>query len=99
MRLAVVVNRFPSVSETFIFNKVMGLRDAGIDVTVLTHDQTNDLSLFTLPMPDQSLSFVKHSLTGRGNRLALDLSLLGLRNPGALITLWKQAQQVYGKTT
>ena len=77
----------------------MGLRDAGIDVTVLTHDYTNDRSLFTLRAPDQSLSFVRHSLTGRGNRLALDLSLLGLRHPGALISLWKQAQHLYGKTT
>jgi colanic acid/amylovoran biosynthesis glycosyltransferase len=100
MRLAVVVNRFPSVSETFLFNKVMGLRDAGIDVTVLAHGHTSDLSLFTLPAQDQSLSFVRYSLTGRGgNRLALDLSLLGLTNPGPLIALWKQAQHLYGKST
>ena len=100
MRLAVVVNRFPSVSETFIFNKVMGLRAAGIDVTVLAHDHTNDLSLFTLPAPDQPLSFVRYSLTGRGgNRLALDLSLLGLTNPGGLLSLWKHAQRLYGNST
>jgi colanic acid/amylovoran biosynthesis glycosyltransferase len=100
MRLAVVVNRFPSVSETFIFNKVMGLRDAGIDVTVLAHGYTSDLSLFTLPAPDQSLSFVRYSLTARGSdRLGLDLSLMGLTNPGRVLSLWKHAQHLYGKST
>jgi colanic acid/amylovoran biosynthesis glycosyltransferase len=99
MRLAVVVNKFPSVSETFIFNKVMGLRKAGIDVTVLAHSYTNDLLLFALPPPDQSLSFVRYSLTARGvNRVALDLSLLGLKDPGRLLSLWKHAQGLYGKS-
>lgn len=98
MRLAVVVNRFPSVSETFIFNKVMALREAGIDVTVLSHSYTNDFSLFASRAPDQSLSFVRYSLTaGSISRLASKLTLLGVRNPGRLLSLWKHAQSLYGK--
>lgn len=32
-RVAVVVNAFPTVSETFLFNKVMGLRAAASTTT------------------------------------------------------------------
>jgi colanic acid/amylovoran biosynthesis glycosyltransferase len=46
MRLAVVVNRFPTLSETFIFNKVLGLLEAGVDVTVWIHSRDSDASSF-----------------------------------------------------
>jgi len=39
MRLLAVVNEFPTASETFIVNKVVALRKAGVDVTVLAHRQ------------------------------------------------------------
>lgn len=42
MRLAIVVNRFPTLSETFIFNKVIGISTSGYDVTVITHSPSND---------------------------------------------------------
>lgn len=42
MRIAIVVNRFPTLSETFIFNKVKGLVKQGFDVTVITHDDHHD---------------------------------------------------------
>lgn len=42
MRIAIVVNRFPTLSETFIFNKVKGLAQHGADVTVIVHDRSND---------------------------------------------------------
>lgn len=42
MRVAIVVNRFPTLSETFIFNKVKGLVQSGLEVTVITHNPGND---------------------------------------------------------
>lgn len=45
-RVAVVVNRFPTVSETFIFNKVAGLAEAGFVVTVIAHDRGEDAALY-----------------------------------------------------
>ncbi len=42
MRIAIVVNRFPTLSETFIFNKAKGLVQRGIEVTVIVHDSQND---------------------------------------------------------
>lgn len=45
-RIAIVVNSFPVLSETFIFNKVKGLVKAGFDVTVIAHSIKNDLSAY-----------------------------------------------------
>lgn len=45
-RIAIVVNSFPVLSETFIFNKVKGLVKEGFDVTVITHHIKNDLSVY-----------------------------------------------------
>lgn len=39
-KIAIVVNTYPKLSETFIKNKVCGLIDAGFDVTVYTTDRT-----------------------------------------------------------
>jgi colanic acid/amylovoran biosynthesis glycosyltransferase len=46
MRIAIVVNRFPTLSETFIFNKVKGLAEQGADVTVIVHDRSNDADAY-----------------------------------------------------
>ncbi len=46
MRIAIVVNSFPKVSETFIFNKVIHLIKAGWDVTVVVHHKSNDTVFF-----------------------------------------------------
>jgi colanic acid/amylovoran biosynthesis glycosyltransferase len=46
IRIAIVVNSFPVLSETFIFNKVKGLVKEGFDVTVITHHTKNDLSAY-----------------------------------------------------
>lgn len=42
MRIALVVNRFPVMSETFIYNKVVGLEAAGCDVTVIRQSGSGD---------------------------------------------------------
>ena len=46
MRIAIVVNSFPKISETFIFNKVSQLISSGWDVTVIAHNKTNDKDFF-----------------------------------------------------
>lgn len=46
IRIAIVVNSFPALSETFIFNKVKGLAKEGFDVTVITHSTKNDLQAY-----------------------------------------------------
>lgn len=42
IRIALVVNSFPKLSESFIFNKVKFLSDSGYIVTVITHSPVND---------------------------------------------------------
>lgn len=42
MKVALVTNRFPVLSETFVFNHAVGLRDAGIDVVVVTTHASDD---------------------------------------------------------
>ena len=46
MRIAIVVNRFPTLSETFIFSKVKGLVKQGFDVTVVTHGSSHDANAY-----------------------------------------------------
>ena len=46
MRIAIVVNSFPKISETFIFNKVNQLIRSGWDVTVIAHNKKNDKEFF-----------------------------------------------------
>lgn len=46
MRVALVVNTFPTLSETFIYNHAAGLRSAGVDVTVFARSKSTDSALF-----------------------------------------------------
>lgn len=46
MKIALVANRFPSLSETFIYNHAAGLRAAGLDVTVIATRTDNDAAMF-----------------------------------------------------
>lgn len=46
MRVAIVVNSFPKLSETFILNKVLALRAAGARVTVIAHAPSTDRAHF-----------------------------------------------------
>lgn len=99
MRLAVVVNSFPVVSETFIYNKVMGLRDAGLDVTVVAHSPRNDSPLFAARLNGSPVDFVDYSLGARGRRsLAFAVGKTWLYNPRAAMRLRRQAQKLYGRT-
>lgn len=42
MKLLVVTHAFPTLSESFIHNKVLSLIDRGVEVSVLTHSSKND---------------------------------------------------------
>ncbi len=46
MKIALVANTFPSVSETFIYNHAAGLAHAGLDVTVVAARPSGDGPLF-----------------------------------------------------
>jgi colanic acid/amylovoran biosynthesis glycosyltransferase len=52
MRIAIVVNSFPKISETFIWNKVSQLIRSGWEVTVIAHNKKNDKEFFQ----DQTLN-------------------------------------------
>ena len=47
LRIALVVNSFPSVSETFIYHKVLYLMRADFDVTVITSAPAKDVTFFS----------------------------------------------------
>ncbi len=78
-KILVVVNRFPSVSETFIFSKVHGLLKKGFDVTVLVHSKINDKSFFTeidhrvkiINTPSNALQLLKMVISNFKNSIAL----------------------------
>lgn len=46
MRIALVANRFPVLSETFIYNHAAGLEARGYDVTVVVGSADNDAAMF-----------------------------------------------------
>lgn len=46
MRLNLIVNSFPTVSETFLFNKVTGLEAIGYDVLVCSLNEAHDLDYY-----------------------------------------------------
>lgn len=95
MRLAIVVNSFPKLSETFIVNKVMGLRATGIEVTVLAQNSHNDRSLFKRELLGIPLDFIHYSLISKPiPRIIFDLSNL-LRSKETR-RLWSLAVSRYG---
>lgn len=72
LRLAIVVNSFPTVSETFIYNKVAGLSERGVLVTVIKHASGSDEALYrdrlkTLNLRQQFARGVPASLKGAAN--------------------------------
>jgi len=45
MKIAFIVNKFPSLSQTFILNQITGLIDLGCDVEIFTLNQSNEKKL------------------------------------------------------
>ncbi|MDN5203101.1 glycosyltransferase family 4 protein [Fulvivirgaceae bacterium BMA10] len=46
MKIAIVVNSFPTISESFIVNKVIGLNEKGFEITVIAFNKKNDASFY-----------------------------------------------------
>jgi glycosyltransferase involved in cell wall biosynthesis len=97
MKIALVANRFPSVSETFIYNHAAGLRAAGLDVTVIATRFDNDAEMFADfdgvrydgPIEHQVL---QREPVGTMRELAGRMSRDGLH----AVAVWRAAQQRYG---
>ena len=98
MKLALVANRFPSVSETFIYNHAAGLRSAGLDVTVIVTRPDNDAALFAdfdgvrYDGPIEYAVLATRSARRRCERFATSPSHHRLRS----FAVWRAAQQRYG---
>lgn len=86
-RIALIVNVFPKLSESFIVNKVRLLTDLGFAVTLVAHDRRAD------PMPPDLIGKARvltapsaYGLAGRAYRMALAL----IADPSACFALWRQ---------
>ena len=47
MKIKLVVNNFPTASETFLFNLVTGLEKNGVKVTVCASAKSNETNLYS----------------------------------------------------
>jgi colanic acid/amylovoran/stewartan biosynthesis glycosyltransferase WcaL/AmsK/CpsK len=65
VKVALVVNSFPVVSETFIDNHAAGLRAHGVDVTVVTADPANDAAMLAAAGGHQFDGAVRSIVLGR----------------------------------
>jgi colanic acid/amylovoran biosynthesis glycosyltransferase len=98
IRLAVVVNRFPALSESFIFKKVMGLRARGVDVHVLAHSHSDDREHYSVPLNQYELRVIYSPLADGITNLPFALLSLIARNPIRTIHLFRRAVVCYGAT-
>lgn len=99
MRVALVVNRFPVVSETFIYHQAIGLCARGIDVTVVTADPGNDAALFAGgdgPRFDGAIRSI--ALARRPERTLRELARWLVAAPARDYALWERARAAYGTT-
>lgn len=97
MRLAIVVNSFPTLSESFIFNKVRGLQAAGVDITVLVHQKKNDLALFREGRGETDDRVVHAPVSGGRTESIRRTAAWVARRPGPAKELWNSAQSLYGR--
>lgn len=99
VKLALVVNKFPSLSETFIHTKAVELRRAGIDVTVIAATPAIDRpELFTGTRPAFE-GDVRYMIASRDMVRSAKLMarrLVGMR--AAEVALWRDAVKRYGMT-
>ena len=100
MKIALVANRFPSVSETFIYNHAAGLRAAGVDVTVIATRPDNDGEMFADFDGVRYDGPIEHQVLQRDplttmRKLAARMSHDGLH----AVQVWRAAQQRYGTNT
>jgi colanic acid/amylovoran biosynthesis glycosyltransferase len=96
VHLVVVVNRFPTLSESFIFKKVMELRARGVDVHVLVHSHSNDRGHYTMPINQHDVGVVYSPLADGLTHLPFALLSLIARNPIRTTGLLRRALAQYG---
>ncbi|MGH7717813.1 MAG: hypothetical protein ACREON_03070, partial [Gemmatimonadaceae bacterium] len=97
MRIALVVNSYPTISETFIVNKARALRRAGLDVTVISHSQHSDAEYFRGASGDGAAERIRYALTTRGRAAAsMRAAAMLVRHPGTSRTLFGAARARYG---
>lgn len=95
MKIAIVVNSFPALSETFIFNKVHGLIDAGFDVTVYTGSSLGDVNAYSDRFPGKQVK-IKPTLPGKKPvDLLFSLFLLIITHPSSSIRLLIKSYNLY----
>ena len=99
MKIALVVNSFPAVSETFLYNHAAGLRAHGLDVTVVAADPANDAAMFADDAGRRFDGPVRAIVLARGPAQTLrELSRRLLAAPARDLALWQAARAHYGMT-
>lgn len=86
-----MVNSFPKVSETFIFNKVVGLSKRGVDVTVVFHDDASDRQAFRADWEKVKSVKIERAFSRRdilGFRLYRTIASRGIRSIAILKGLY-----------
>lgn len=90
MRVALIVNAFPTLSETFIFNKALRLRERGVDVQVIAAQASTDRDLFADKLGAHSIDFVQRSPIGTSAVMRpLAVITLVVRDFPSAVRLWR----------
>ena len=92
MKLALVVNTFPALSETFIYNKAVGLRRAGVDVTIVAATPADDTSMLAGYDGPVEYMVVSTEIPRMAHLVAARLLRLSKRDR----ELWAAARHRYG---
>jgi len=99
MKLALVANSFPVVSETFIYNHAAGLQAAGGDVSVVVTSPVGDAAEFTPLGPLRYTGPIEHMLLSPKIPETLRHTVSRLRSLGSRdYELLKLAHQRYGRS-
>ncbi len=98
VKIAIVVNSFPKISETFILNKVLSLIHSGFDVTVISGSRKGDEKEFLERSIDLEGVKVMYTLPiAVPLRLAFSLFSYFLRHPVITCKLFWQSRKIYSK--
>jgi len=98
MKIALVANRFPSISETFIYNHAAGLQSAGADVTVIA-GPSSDGALFADRAGPRFAGTIRSPVFASGVAPTLRNVLSEFAHrPRADFALWRMAVRLYGQT-
>lgn len=99
MKVALVTNRFPSISETFVYNHAAGLQAAGIDVTVIAMRPSLDAAAFARGEGPRFagtvvLPILATEISTTVRRFVAELA----RRPREDLAVWRAAAGQYGTT-